>query len=124
MAAGEGCDDGNTMDGDGCSGTCAVETCVVAGLEAVTGVTVVKVAAGARVSWLPSPGAAEYHANSVPAKAGLLDPRRAPGPAAAECEAVAPLLSCVDADAFDTPSTLYYQVLAACGPTGGEEGPF
>jgi len=26
VAAGEGCDDGNTADGDGCSATCAVET--------------------------------------------------------------------------------------------------
>jgi hypothetical protein len=45
------------------------------------------------------------------------------GIAEAECEGLS--TSCADTDAFSPsqPELLFYQVLAACGPTGDLEGP-
>ena len=123
MAAGEECDDGNLMDGDGCSSACRIESCLVGDLQAVTRLKATKGGGGVAFTWNADPAASEYHVNSVTGKVELGDPHRDTGYGFGECDATA--TSCIDLDGLAAAMPdLYYQVLSACGPSGADEGPF
>ena len=83
-----------------------------------------KAGTAATFEWSDSPAAPSYHLNSVSEAIDLADPRRPPGRGAAECETDAPVTTCTDPDALDrTEPLIFYRVLAACGPSGRDEGP-
>ena len=75
-------------------------------------------------SWTASvPSPAEYHVNHADAKTALLDPRSAPtGGGVNDCNTVT--TGPCTTTAYVGPGARFYQVLAACGPLGADEGPY
>jgi hypothetical protein len=58
-------------------------------------------------------------------KLDLVDPHRDSGHGIGVCDVPAPGSSCSDPDAvIDGDRQIFYQVLAACGSAGANEGPF
>lgn len=83
---------------------------------------------GASFAWQdPLGGALEYHLNSVASRMhlGAVDPqspRQGVGQGTIRCAVPSP--GCTDPVALrSTERVLYYQALAACGPSGADEGP-
>lgn len=98
--------------------------CFVGTLSTVQLLQGVRVGAGARFQWQTDPSATEYHLNSVGMKSLIGDPSsKLPpvGAASPQCSSVT--TSCDDLDAVGDGTQLFYQVFAACGASGADEGP-
>jgi glutaminyl-peptide cyclotransferase len=104
--------------------------CAVGRLSEVTGVLVGKDGSGGLVfHWDPDLLASEYHVNSGTSTSdlqppGLHRPDLPGGHGVAQCDAFDRTTSCTDPDGISDPAPLlFYQVYAACGPLGADEGP-
>lgn len=101
--------------------------CEPAALSPVSGLRVTREGIGLRFRWVPV-DVPEIHLNALESLSARRDPRfhRAGfpgGEALSTCEALPPAGSCFDDDAVDGVGLRFYQVLAACGPDGVDEGP-
>ena len=87
----------------------------------------------ATFSWMDVDDASEYHVNAVDDKTLLASDNPDPdtphmmprGMGELRCKSLSPSLSCDDPSSIDDARRLlFYQVLAACGPEGADEGAY